>query len=54
MMHPLPVQLAVDIAVAVEQLEGEDAVEHLRFLQAEDVGLLLGDQPLDQSGPRAD
>jgi len=53
MVHALAVQLAMDVAVSVEQLEREDAVEHLGFLEAEDVGLLLDDQPLDQRGSRA-
>ena len=47
-VHALAVQLPMDIAVAVEQLGREDAVEHLGFLQAQDVRLLLGDQALDQ------
>ena len=42
-VHPLPVELPMDVAEAVEQLGREDAVEHLGFLQAQDVGLLLGD-----------
>jgi len=53
MMHPLPVELAIFVAVAVEQLEREDGVEHLGLLKTQDVRLLLGDQPLDQSRARA-
>ena len=43
-----PLSCRVAVAMAVEQLGREDAVEHLGFLQAQDVGLLFGDQPLDQ------
>ena len=53
MMHPLAVELLMHVAVAVEQLGREDAVEHLGFLQAQDVRLLLDDQPLDQRRARA-
>src|SRR5690348_8867281 len=53
MMYTLAVQLAVDVAVAVEQIEREDAVEHHGFLQAQDVGLLLTDQALDERNARA-
>ena len=43
MVHALTVERRMDIAVALEQLGWEDAVEHLGFLQAQDVRLLLGD-----------
>ena len=52
MVHPLPVELAMDVAMAAEQVGRENGVEHLGFLQAQDVGLLLGDQPLDQRRAR--
>ena len=48
MVHPLAVQLLVDVAAAAEQLGREDLVVGLGLLQAQDVGLLLGDQALDQ------
>ena len=54
MVHPLAVQLLVGVAVPLEQRGREDAVEHLGFLQAQDVGLLLGDQPLDERDAGAD
>ena len=41
MVHPLAVELLVDVAVAVEQVGREDVVEHLGFLKAQDVGLLV-------------
>ena len=53
MMHPLAVELPVDIAKTVEQVGREDAVEHLGFLKAQDVRLLLGDQAFDERGARA-
>ena len=54
MVHPLAVQLLVDVAQAGEQLGRENLVIGLGLLQAQDVGLLLGDQPLDQRGASAD
>ena len=53
MVHALAVQRVVDVAMAAEKLGREDAVEHLRLLEAENVRLLLGDQTLDQPGARA-
>ena len=53
MVHPLPVQRVMAIAVLAEQLGGKDRVQHLGFLQAQDVRLLLGDQLLDQVRPGA-
>jgi hypothetical protein len=53
MMHPLPVELAVDVPVAIEQFGRKDRVEHLGFLEAQDVGLVLGDEALDEPGARA-
>ena len=53
MVHPLPVELAMDVAVTLEQIGREDGVENLGFLEAQDVGLLLGDQALDKPGARA-
>ena len=47
MVHLLAVELVMDIAARVEQLGGEDMVLRLGLLQAEDVGLLLVEQPLD-------
>ena len=52
MVHPLAVELAMDIAMVVEQLERKNVVEHLGFLKAQDIRLLLGEQPLDQRGAR--
>ena len=54
MVHLLAVELLVDIAVLAEQLGREDLVERLGFLQAQHVGLLLGQQALDQLGAGAD
>ena len=51
MMHPLTVQMPVYVTMTVEQLEREDRVEHLSFLEAQDVRLMLSDEALDQ--PRA-
>ena len=50
MVHPLAVELLMHIAQPAEQLGREDVVDGLGFLEAQDVGLLLGDQPLDQRG----
>src|SRR5205823_1419354 len=52
-MHALPVELDMGITVAKERIGGKYAVEHLGFLQAQDIGLLLFDQPLDQPDARA-
>ena len=52
-MHALAVERVVDVAVAVEEVGREDGVEHLGFLEAENVRLLLGDQALDQRDARA-
>ena len=54
MVHPLAVQLLVDVAETGEQLGREDLVDRLGFLQAQDVGLLLGDKALDQRRAGAD
>jgi hypothetical protein len=54
MMHALPVELTMPIAVPVKQIEREDAVEHLGFLKAQDIRLLLDDQPFDERGPGTD
>ena len=54
MMHALAVQLLVDIAEAREQIGREGVVAGLGFLKAKDVGLLVGDQPLDQRRAGAD
>src|SRR5206468_11799167 len=51
-MHPLSVEHDMLIAALLERIGGEDTVEDLRFLQAQDVGLLLVDQPLDECRPR--
>ena len=51
-VHPLAVELPVDVAVTVEQVGRKDVVEHLGFLKAQDVGLLLGDQSLDERRAR--
>src|SRR5206468_9519481 len=53
MVHALAVELDMRIAVALEGIGWEDAVEHLGFLQAENVRLLLLDQALDQPDARA-
>jgi hypothetical protein len=52
-VHALSVERVMDVTVAVKELGREDAVEHLGFLEAEDVRLLLEDQALDKRGPRA-
>ena len=49
MVHLLAVELVMDIAARVEQLGREDIVLRLGLLQAEDVGLLLVEQPLDDA-----
>src|SRR5206468_9014075 len=53
MVHPLTVKLDMGVTVALERTGGEDAVEHLGFLQAEDIRLLFFYQPLDQPDARA-
>src|SRR4051794_33740236 len=53
-MHALAVQCVMDIAVLPEKIGGKDAVQHLGFLKAEDIRLLLSEQALDQPGPGAD
>ena len=54
MVHPLAVQLLVDVAVAVNSSAGKTSSLRLGLLQAQDVRLLLGDQALDQRGAGAD
>ena len=51
-VHPLAVQLVMHVAMPLEKVGGEDRVENLGFLETQDVGLLLADQPLDQRAPR--
>ena len=51
MMHALAVELLMLVAKAMEEIGGEDVVIGLGFLQAQDVGLVLGDQASDQRGP---
>src|SRR5438270_2921694 len=53
MVHTLAVQFRVHIAVSLEQLDRKDTVQHLGFLETQDVRLLLGDQPFDQPDARA-
>jgi hypothetical protein len=53
MVHLLPVELVMDVAARVEQRGGEHDVLRLGFLQAEDVGLLLVEQPPDEVGAGA-
>ncbi len=53
MVHPLALERRMDVAVTPEQLGGKDRVDCLGFLEAEDVGLLLGDQALDEAEARA-
>ncbi len=52
-MHALTIELPMHIAMTIEQVSGEDIVEHLRLLKAQDVRLLLCDQALDKRGARA-
>ena len=49
MVHLLAVELVMDVAERVEQLGGEDIVLRLGLLQAEDVGLLLVEEALDDA-----
>ena len=53
-VHALAVELLVDVAEPGEMRRREDVIVGLGFLQAKDVGLLLGDQALDDRQPRAD
>ncbi len=53
MMHFLPIEFVVNIAARMEQRGGKDDVLRLGFLQAENVGLLLVEQALDDAGARA-
>ena len=48
MMHALPVELLMLVAVTPEKVGWKDVVIGLGFLETQDVGLLFGDQPLDQ------
>jgi hypothetical protein len=52
-VHALAVEGVVHVALLEEQLGRENAVEDLRFLEAENVGLLLANQLLDQRDPRS-
>ena len=54
MVHLLALEHAVHVAVLAEQVGREDVVGDLGFLQAQDVGLLLAKQPLDDAEPGAD
>jgi hypothetical protein len=52
-VHPLTVKLAVLVPVSLEHLGWEDPVDDLGFLQAQNVRLLLHDEPLHEGGTRA-
>ncbi len=54
MMHPLAAKRRVDIALAAEKVGGEDIVRGLGFLKAQDVRLMLLEQPLDDRNPGPD
>ena len=49
MVHLLAIELVMDIAARMEQVGREDMILRLGFLQAEDVGLLLVEQPFDDA-----
>src|SRR5690606_12443032 len=53
-MHRLAADLEVVVAEPPEQAFGKFGVADLGFLQAEDVGRLLDEEPLDDGGAGAD
>ncbi len=52
-VHLLAIELVVNVAARVEQVGRKDDIERLGLLQAEDVGLLIVEQPRDDGGARA-
>ena len=54
MMHPLPVEHDMRIAQRLERSAGEGAVDDLRFLKAQNIGLLLAQEALDNLDTEAD
>jgi len=42
----------MDVAMAPEKVRRKDVVENLRFLETEDVGLLLANEAIDERHPR--
>ena len=53
-VHLLALQRAMHVALLAEQVGREEVVGRLGFLQAEDIGLLLAEQALDDADPRTD
>ena len=55
MVHLLPLERAMHVALIVEQIGREDVVGNLGFLKTQDVRLLLAQQELlDDAEPRSD
>ena len=52
MVHPLPLELLVDVPVTGEKLGREDIIGRLGFLQAKNVRPLLVKEPLHDRQPR--
>ena len=53
MVHPLAFELLVYVSMLPEEVGGKDIIGCFGFLQAEDVGLLLLEQPLHDRQPGA-
>jgi len=52
-VHPLAFQLLVRVSMLAEEVGGEDIIRRLGFLQAENIGPLLLEQPLHDRQPGA-
>lgn len=51
-VHTLPVELLMPVSVLREEIGRENAIEHLRFLEAQDIRLLFCNEALNEVGAR--